>query len=198
MRDAHKISVNSGKPFKAKTYPVPEKYRVKVKEHLLTLENDGIIERANTQYVNPLVVVIKRPGRISLCLDAREINKRMSNNHDQSPTIDEVFRRIRDKKFYTTLDVAMAFWQIPLTKESREFTGFKFDNQTFVFRRLKTAGASFTRAMQRAIGSECDPFTIVNLDDILIASNSLEEHLFHVSYVLGKLKRVGFQLNREK
>lgn len=198
----HKIIVNSGKPFKAKTYPILEIHRDKVKEHLLTLEEKGIIERATTQYVNPLVVVVKKTGEIRLCLDAREINKRMTNDHDQPPTIDEVFRRIGDKRYYSTLDVAKAFWQIPLTEDSKEYTGFKFDNQTYVFRRLpfglKTAGASFTRAMQKAIGDECDPFTIVYLDDILIASNSIEEHLFHINYVLDKLRKVGFRLNKEK
>ncbi|XP_070167755.1 putative protein tag-278 [Polyergus mexicanus] len=81
----------------------------KVKEHLLTLESDGIIERASTQYVNPLVVVVKKTGEIRLCLDAREVNKKMLNDHDQPPMIDEVFRRIGDKKYFTTLDVAKAF-----------------------------------------------------------------------------------------
>ncbi|KMQ89606.1 retrotransposon ty3-gypsy subclass, partial [Lasius niger] len=198
----HEILMDNEKPFKGKTYPVPEVHRRKVKEHLLELERDGIIERAQTQFVNPLVVVVKKTGEIRLCLDAREINKRMANDHDQPPTIDEVFRRIGDKKYFTTLDVAKAFWQIPLKEESRRYTGFKFDNQTFVFRRLpfglKTAGASFTRAMQRAIGDECDPFTIIYLDDILIASNNLEEHVFHVNHILERLKRVGFRLNRDK
>ncbi|KMQ91596.1 reverse ribonuclease integrase [Lasius niger] len=198
----HEIKMTNEKPFKGKTYPVPEIHRTKVKNHLLELERDGIVERAQTQFVNPLVVVIKKTGEIRLCLDAREINKRMANDHDQPPTIDEVFRRIGDKRYFTTLDVAKAFWQIPLQEESKRYTGFKFDNQTYVFRRLpfglKTAGASFTRAMQRAIGDECDPFTIVYLDDILIASNSLEEHVFHVNYILERLKKVGFRLNREK
>lgn len=130
------------------------------------------------QFVNPLVVVIKKTDEIRLCLDAREINKRMRNDHDQPPTIDEVFRRIGDKKYYTTLDVAKAFLQIPLTKGSRQYTGFMFDNQTYVFKRLlfglKTVGASFTRAMKMALGDHCDTFTIIYLDDILIASNTLD------------------------
>ncbi|KAM0726175.1 Transposon Tf2-6 polyprotein [Formica fusca] len=199
---AHEIKLNSGKPFKAKTYPVPEVHRCKVKEHLLALESVGIIERASTQYVNPLVVVVKKTGEIRLCLDAREVNKKMANDHDQPPTIDEVFRRIGDKKYFSTLDVAKAFWQIPLTADSKQFTGFKFDNQTYIFRRmlfgLKTAGASFTRAMQKAIGDECDSFAIIYLDDILIASSTLEEHLFHLNYVLEKLQSVCFRLNKDK
>lgn len=63
---------------------------------------------------------------------------------------------------------------------------------------LKTAGASFTRAMHLALGSNMLDFLIVYLDDILIASNTLEEHLQHIDYVLEKLQKVGFTLNREK
>lgn len=39
---------------------------------------------------------------------------------------------------------------------------------------------------------------IVYLDDILIASNSLSEHLKHIDTVLNKLKKAGFKLNKEK
>ncbi|KMQ89852.1 s68306 pol retrotransposon woot [Lasius niger] len=198
----HEIKMNVDKPYRAKVYPIPDAHRARVKEHLMELESTGIVERSTTQYVNPLVVVVKKTGEIRLCLDAREMNKRMANDHDQPLTIDEVFRRIGDKKYFSTLDVAKAFWQIPLTDDSKQYTGFKFNNQTYVFKRLpfglKTASASFTRAMNRAIGDECDPFTIVYLDDILIASSSLEEHLFHVNYVLEKLRKVRFRLNREK
>lgn len=52
--------------------------------------------------------------------------------------------------------------------------------------------------MKKALEDECDPFTIIYLDDILIASNTLEEHLYYVNYVLERLKRVGFKLNKDK
>ncbi|XP_036147363.1 uncharacterized protein LOC118647170 [Monomorium pharaonis] len=198
----HTIEIKTDKAYKAKTYPIPDAHREAVREHILDLEKQGIVKREATQYVNPLVVVVKKTGEIRLCLDARELNKRMANDHDQPPTIDEVFRRIGSRKYFTTLDVAKAFWQIPLSKDSTRYTGFIFDNQTYVFNRLpfglKTAGASFTRAIRKALGNKCDPFTIVYLDDILIASNSLEEHLFHVNYVLKKLEKAGFRLNEQK
>lgn len=65
----------------------------------MEFESTGIVERATTQFVNPLVVVVKKTGEIRLCLDAREMNKQMANDHEQPPTIDEVFRRIGDKKY---------------------------------------------------------------------------------------------------
>jgi len=52
--------------------------------------------------------------------------------------------------------------------------------------------------MNKALGDDCDSFTIIYLDDILIASDSREEHIFHINYVLEKLKNVGFTLNLEK
>lgn len=104
----HRIEMNVDRLYKGKTYPIPEIHRERMKEHLLELEDIRIIERAVTQYVNPLVVVVKKTGKIRLCLDVREINRRMSNDHDQPPTIDEVFRRIGDKRYYSTLDIAKA------------------------------------------------------------------------------------------
>jgi len=107
---SHHILMNQEKPFRMKPYPVPEAHRSKVRQHLKDLQNSGIIEKSSTQYINPLVVVIKKSGEIRLCLDARELNKRMSNEHDQPPTIEEVFRRIGNKKYFSTLDVTSAFW----------------------------------------------------------------------------------------
>ncbi|KMQ90069.1 krab-a domain-containing protein [Lasius niger] len=198
----HEIRITSRAPFKAKTYPVAEVHRQRVKDHLLELERTDIIERASTQYVNPLVVVVKKTGEIRLCLDARKINKRMENDHDQPPTIDEIFRRIGSRKYFSTLDVSKAFWQIPLRECDKRYTGFKFDNQTYVFRRLpfglKTAGSSFTRAIIKALGDDCHEYAIIYLDDILIASDSLEEHLNHLKIILDRLSRVGFRLNKAK
>jgi len=188
--------------FKKKTYPVPDIHKEKVKKLIQDWEKQGIVRKTATQYISPLVTVIKKSGDIRLCLDARELNKRMKNDHAQPPTIDEIFNKIGNRKFFTTLDVTQAFWQIPLDKESQKYTGFMFNNHTYVFKRLpfglKTAGASFTRAMNRTLHDESLDFVIVYLDDILIASNSLNEHLKHIDTVLNKLKKAGFKLNKDK
>lgn len=198
----HRIEMTDEKPFKRKPYPIPEIHRRKVRELICDWEEQGIIKKAATEYINPLVTVVKRSGELRICLDAREINKRMVGDHAQPPTIDEIFNRIGNRKFFSTLDITQAFWQIPLEAESRKYTGFLFDNQTYVFRRmpfgLKTAGASFTRAMNKALKNDMMDFVIVYLDDILIASNTLAEHLQHIDTVLQKLKDVGFKLNKDK
>lgn len=157
-------------------------------------EREGIVAKAATQYVSPLVTVVKKSGDIRLCLDARELNRKMIGDHAQPPTIDEVFNRMKNRKYFTTDDITQAFWKIPLERESRKYTGFMFANQTYVFRRmpfgLKTAGASFTRAMNKALNDDALDYVIVYLDDILIASNTRDEHLEHIDNVLEKLGKV--------
>jgi len=57
------------------------------------LESKGIVSKEATQYIKPLVVVVKKNGDIRLYLDVQELNKQMSNDHAQPP-IEEVFRRL--------------------------------------------------------------------------------------------------------
>lgn len=80
---SHKIQMITGAPFKRRTYPIPDKHKAAVGKYLRTLEKEGIVSKQATQYINPLVVVIKKNGNIRMCLDARELNKRTTNDHAQ-------------------------------------------------------------------------------------------------------------------
>lgn len=60
----HRIEITTRAPYKAKTYPIPEIHREKVLKHIAELEKAGIIEKAATQYVNPLIAVVKKLGEI--------------------------------------------------------------------------------------------------------------------------------------
>lgn len=128
----------------------------------------------------------------------------MQADHTQPLTIDEVLTDIGRKKIFTKLDINQAYWQIPFSKESRQYTGFIFDHQTYVFKRLsfglKTAGASFTRAIEEALNdkSEIGANIIIYLDDVLVASETETEHLEHIRKIFDALKRTGFRLNQDK
>lgn len=101
----------TGAPFKRRTYPILDRHKDAVSDYLRSLEEKAVVTKMATQYVNPLVVVVKKNGRIRTCLDAKELNRRTTNDHAQSLTIDEVFRRISSKRYFTTLDISDAFWQ---------------------------------------------------------------------------------------
>lgn len=59
----HKIEIESNKPFICKRYPIPYKYKEQVEKELEEMEKDGIIEKAVTNYISPLVIVKKSKWR---------------------------------------------------------------------------------------------------------------------------------------
>lgn len=197
------IKMKTNTPFKCKSYPIPLKFYDEVKKQIAQYEELGIIEKRNTEYINPLVVVAKDGGKsIRICLDARELNSRMHHDYAQPPTIEEVISRIQNKVVFSKIDITKAFWQVELEEESRQYTGFIFDGLTYVFNRmpfsLKISGGVFTRVMNTILPKHLGKQMLVYLDDILIASNSLVEHKNAVGEVLAALHKNGARVNREK
>ncbi|XP_031353808.1 uncharacterized protein LOC116179402 [Photinus pyralis] len=72
----HTLQVDDRKMGKIQTYSVPFHYRNEVRTVLTKMTEDGIIEKATTNIINPLVIVKKKNGSLRLCLDARELNRR--------------------------------------------------------------------------------------------------------------------------
>ncbi|CAB0044371.1 unnamed protein product, partial [Trichogramma brassicae] len=120
-------------PFAIKSYPVPMKYRDQVSEQIEQMLNYGIIERSTTPFINPLVVVPKKDNSVRLCLDARQINERMVEDHDGSEEIDQVLRRCNKIGVMSSVDLRSSFWQVPLAKESRKYTGFLHQGKTYQY-----------------------------------------------------------------
>lgn len=56
----HKLEVQNINNFKVKSYPIPYMHKEKVKEEIGKLLKDDIIEKSNTPYINPIVIVKKK------------------------------------------------------------------------------------------------------------------------------------------
>ena len=69
----------------------------------------------------------KEKGQLRFCCDFRYLNAVTINDAYPIPRIDESLSKLGDAKFFTTLDLGSAFWQVPLRKKDREKTGFACD-----------------------------------------------------------------------
>ena len=112
------------------------------------LEGD-IIERSVSPYSNPLVVVIKKDGRVRLYLDAHKINQIIIPDWESPEAIDEIFQKFSGVKYMTSLDLTAGYWQVPLACESRKYTAFLFNGKNYQFKQLpfglNTSVASFIK-----------------------------------------------------
>lgn len=198
----YSLLVNDWSPYKQKIYPIPEKHYPEVKKMIQELEADGIIVKAHTCYVNPLVVVSKPNGSLRICLDARRLNERLIPENDQPPMIKDIIRKFKDMNYFTSVDFASSYHHIQLDEKTRLLTGFLFDKNTYVFSRLpfglKNSGAALIRALDRNLTPEVKEATVQYVDDILLASKTMEEHLDNLDKLLSNLRETGFKVNLEK
>ena len=66
----------------------------------------------------------KLGDQLRFCCDSRYLNSVTMKDAYPIPRIDESLSKLGDAKFFTTLDLGSAFWQVPLRKQDRDNTGF--------------------------------------------------------------------------
>ena len=69
-------------PYFHKSYPIPLKYMEKVDAEIEKMLRYGIIERSRSEFLNPVVPIMKRNGTVRVCIDGRELNSRLVSDHD--------------------------------------------------------------------------------------------------------------------
>ena len=108
-------------------------------------------------------------------------------------------------KYFTRIDLTAAFWQIPLKKQDRFKTAFACELGLFEWRRMPfglcNATATFQRMMAKALkGIEQREGSLVMcyVDDVIIATDSIEEHMLRLREVFDCLQRAGLKCKSSK
>jgi RNase H-like domain found in reverse transcriptase/Reverse transcriptase (RNA-dependent DNA polymerase)/Integrase zinc binding domain/Aspartyl protease len=194
----HHIEVKNIEAFRKKSYPIPYHYRNQVNAELQNMVKAGIIERADTVYINPVVIVKKSSGELRICLDARNINQCSVPQYESPISIDSIMGRITNATIFTKLDLKHSFWLIPLDKSSRKYTGFQIDGVVYQFCvipfGIQSASAGLVRSIH-GILDKYDDFVVHYIDDILIFSKDPQEHQRHLKIVVRELDEAGLKLN---
>lgn len=116
------------------------------------------------------------------------------------PRIDEIVDRISPAKFITTLDLAKGYYQVPLAKSARSKTAFITPQGKFEFTALpfglKNAPASFQRLMDSVLAGQQSSTTYI--DDVVVHSNSWEQHLEDLENTLKRLTEAGLTVKQKK
>ena len=194
----HHIRTTDNMPIRQKPYRIPQAYKEKVNQELEEMERNGIIEKSESEWAFPLVIVTKKDGGVRLCVDYRQLNQITKFDAYPMPRIEELLDKIGNAGYITTLDLAKGYWQVPMDPEDREKTAFTSPRGLYQFiTMLSGAPATFQRIMDDVLRGT-DTFAGVYLDDIVIHSTSWGDHLRHLTEIFGRLKEAGLTIKREK
>lgn len=174
-----------------------------VKEALQKMVSDDIIESvsAPTEWASAIVPVMK-PGKkkVRICVDFRNLNKRLKREVFHIPTFDELSSKLAGVKIMSKLDAASGFFQIPLDENARNYTTFLTPFGRYRFKRLpmgvNTAPEIYQRKMCELL--EGIDGVLVYMDDVIVFGNSEQSHEKALRLVLDRIKQSGLKLNKEK
>ena len=188
------IDMRDSPPVSSRPYTLALKHHKWVQEEIETLERAGLITKSMSPWASPIIVVPKKsqpgePPKKRLCIDLRKINdlqqKVITEGKSKGclsliplPKIDEMYAKLKGAKFFSTIDLRSGYYHIALGKDSRVKTAFVMPFGKYKFLQvpfgLAQAPVFFQHLMNKVLDN-C-PFAMTYLDDIIIFSNTEEEH----------------------
>ena len=198
---SHKIVLTDDVPICKQNYPIPLAIKDLYKNEIKKMLDWGIIEPSKSNYSSPSIVVPKKSkDEIRFCIDFRALNQKMVKDKEPIPNMNSLFAKLSKTNYYSILDLTKGFWQIPLDEDSKKYTAFSTEEGLFQFCvmpfGLANGPSEFARLMRLALPYHPNVFNF--LDDILIASESIDEHFKTLEFVLTHLNKANLKVNPKK
>ena len=202
----HSIDTGDQPPCMAKPRPImpgTHKY-VQGEKTLKEMEQVGIVERIGPGepmlWSNALHLVTKADGKVRVCGDYRPLNGKTKLDHFPIPNLRTFAAKLKGCTYFSKIDLARAYYLIPLTEESAAKTTITTPWGAFKFKRLsmglRNAAQSFQKMMSHILAGVGNIFCY--LDDILVFSNSESDHIRTVDEVLGRLHNNDLTVSLDK
>ena len=145
----------------------------------------------------------EKDGRLRFCIDLRRLNNRTVKDAYSLPRIESILDSLGGAQIFTTLDLKAGYWQVEMAEECKAYTAFTcgplgfYECDTMPFG-ATNAPATFQRLMHDCLGDLNMNWCIVYLDDIIIFSDTKEEHIKRLEAVFQKLMAAGLKLKPTK
>ena len=191
-----------------------------VQEEIEILEKAGIIAKSVSPWASPIVIVPKKtapgePPRRRMCVDYCILNQllpKVDKVHSKTkgvltlvplPKIDEIYTKLEGSTIYSTFDMRSGYYHLELSPESQPKSAFvvegpkgdKWEFKRCPFR-LTQAPAYFQMLVNKVL--EGLEVAFGYLDDILIYSKNMDEHLQHVRTLFKRMRQADLKLTKWK
>ncbi|MGQ2964065.1 MAG: reverse transcriptase domain-containing protein, partial [Agrobacterium sp.] len=190
----HSIPLQDGaKPPARPSYRMSQPEQEEVKKQVTDMLSKGLIEPSSSPFAAPVLFVKKKSGELRMCVDYRQLNKLTIRDQYPLPRIDDLFDKLSGMTVFSSLDLQAGYHQIRIPDEDIPKTAFRTPMGHYQYKvlcfGLTNAPATFQRAMNQAFATVIDRCALVYLDDILIMSKSIQEHLSHLREIFSLLRQ---------
>ena len=176
-----------------------------------------MVRKSDTLITSPALTIPKQNSdKIRIVIDVREVNNKCLRPVNRPmPVAEDCWRKYAHMNYFATIDVTSAYHRIKLIKEHRKYTGFEIPygphkgiyEYESLGQGISQSGAKFMKVMEELLrglpgatldGQREEGICCVYIDDIIIASATLEDHIRDVKWVLGRLQFAKLKLDISK
>ncbi len=198
----HTIDTGNAKPINMP----PHRQNPKVEEisHGLVDQMLGnrIVQNSHSPWAAPVVLAKKADGSWRFCVDYRRLNSVTKREIYPIPRIDDTLNSLSGNIYFSALDCASGYWQIKIAKCDRAKTAFITKRGLYEFKvmpfGLTNAPATWQRTMDLVLAGLKWHICLVYLDDIIVFSKTVDEHLTNLQLVFDALLKHRISLRLDK
>ncbi|GJP85369.1 hypothetical protein CLOP_g15479 [Closterium sp. NIES-67] len=173
-----------------------------MKKQIEYLLAEGLIRPSTLPYGAPVLFTPKPDGSLRMCIDYRALNKQTIKNKYPIPRIDDLLDQLQGATVFSKLDLRSGYWQIRMADDSVHKTAFQTRYGSYEYLvmpfGLTNALATFQAEMNHILRPLLDECVVVYLDEILIYSRDMQQHVEHLRRVFEILRREHFYVKLSK
>ena len=173
----------------------------KIRHELEEMKSLGVIEDSTSPWASPVILVPKPDNSIRFVIDYRKVNNVTVADAIPLPRVDDLIDRVRNANFITKIDLLKAYRQVPLTERSKLISAFVTPFGLYQWRfmsfGLRNAPATFPKLVEKLL-SGFQSFSGAYLDDIIVFSDTWEEHMRHIRQVFERISDANLTIKRSK
>ncbi|KAE8225968.1 hypothetical protein CF326_g7780 [Tilletia indica] len=178
----------------------PEKQRAMDSAIDQLLEWD-VIEPSTSPLSFP-VLMVRQYNKWRFCIDYRQLNAHTVPDAYPLPTTDSIFNSLAGKRVYSSLDAIRGYHQLEVRERDRWKTAFTCHRGLYQYKTvpfgLRNAPAVFQRLMDSLLGELRWKVAVVYIDDVVVATRTMEEHVRALDILLGRAESVGLRFSPAK
>jgi hypothetical protein len=194
--------VPGAKPVHIRPYRYLPSLKDEIEKQVADMLARGIIQPSVSAFSSPILLVRKKDGTWRFCVDYRYLNALTLKSRLPIPVFDELMDELAKAKWFSTLDLNSGYHQIQLKKGEELKTSFQTHFGHFEFKVLAFglcgAPGTFQGAMNTTLSPLLRKCVLVFFDDILVYSETVEDHIQHLRQVLQLLSRDQWNIKLSK
>ena len=198
----HDIVTTTQQPIKQRARRFPIHQRDEGERLVKEMLGEGVIEPSTSPWASPVVLVKKKSGETRFCIDYRKLNTISVKDAYPLPRIDDCLDALAGAKCFSTLDLASGYWQVGMTEEAKLKSAFVTNGGLFQWKvmpfGLCNAPSTFERLMEKVLAGLTWQICLVYLDDVIVYSKTVSEHIDRLEAIMQKFISAGLTLKPKK